>query len=99
MKYPNATRARALEMMEIDGVAKTSAQMGITKATLYKWRNARPCDGEKAAGAADAAAGARTLLAQSETDWADDKEKLLAENSQLRAENAKLRGALRALLS
>lgn len=101
MKHSNETKARALEMMRREGVAKTNEEMGITKATLYKWRNEEKelAASGAAVAFADAIAGAKALLAQSDANWADDKEKLLAENVLLRAENVKLRNALRALLA
>ena len=103
MKHSEKTRAEALEMMAREGVAKTHEKMGITKATLYKWRNEANAPKENVEVAsedkADTVAKARAVLAESEKTWADEKEQLKAEIAALRSENEKLRNALRDLLA
>lgn len=106
MKYSPEKKAEALKMVEASGVSKTSEAMGISVATLFKWKRETATQApsrarKKAPVHKDtpkkaAVEAAKELL---KDDSAPEKiRQLEAENAALRDTNAKLRKALAALL-
>lgn len=111
IRYSPEQKAEALKMVEEVGVSKTSEAMGISSATLFKWKRetgtqapsrqrtkaaAKKPAVQRGASKKAAVEAAKELL---KDDGASAKlRQLEAENADLRDTNAKLRKALAALL-
>ena len=105
--YSAKQRENALRLCDEIGVAKASEQTGISKHTLYKWRNSAEvevpvvpatADKKPAAEAASEAKDTRSIPPKSGVDGNTSEElaQLRIENTTLKAQLAALKNALRA---
>lgn len=107
-RYTAEQKSEALAMINDVGVSKTAKAMGISAATLHKWKKEGAVEApsrpgkrlvakEKGTSEKAAVESARELL-ESDDALSDKIQQLEVENAQLRATNAKLRKALAALI-
>lgn len=88
IRYTEEQKTQALAMVESQGVTKTSAELNITKGTLYAWRNAEK--EKEASEASDLIATAHALISEADDSLSAENERLKKENLRLAAENANL---------
>lgn len=88
IRYTEEQKAQALAMVESQGVTKTSAELNITKGTLYAWRNA--AEEKELSGERDLIREAHALISEADDSLIAENERLKNENARLIAENTKL---------